>query len=34
MTERLVAFAPILPEKPHTLILGTMPGGKSLETGQ
>lgn len=27
----IVAFQPILPERAHTLILGSMPGGKSLE---
>lgn len=31
---RIMAFPPILPERPHTLILGTMPGGRSLEAGQ
>jgi double-stranded uracil-DNA glycosylase len=31
---QIVAFPPILPKTPHTLILGTMPGGKSLETQQ
>lgn len=30
----LNAFPPILPARPHTLILGTMPGGKSLEMQQ
>jgi TDG/mug DNA glycosylase family protein len=30
----IIAFPPILPENPHTLILGTMPGGKSLERKQ
>ena len=34
MEDLLVAFPPILPDKPHTLILGTMPGGKSLEANQ
>lgn len=34
LTRRLTAFPPILPEKPHTLILGTMPGEKSLAAGQ
>lgn len=34
MTERLIAFPPILPVKPHTLILGTMPGEKSLEANE
>jgi TDG/mug DNA glycosylase family protein len=31
---QIVAFPPILPEKPHTLILGTMPGLKSLKFQQ
>ncbi len=34
MIELIEAFPPILPDKPHTLILGTMPGGKSLEKNQ
>lgn len=34
MTELLEAFPPILPHKPHTLILGTMPGIKSLQANQ
>lgn len=35
MTEEIIkAFPPILPDKPHTLILGTMPGGKSLTANQ
>lgn len=34
MTKLLWAFPPILPDKPHTLILGTMPGKKSLEAQQ
>lgn len=29
--EKLTSFAPILPEKPKVLVLGSMPGGKSLE---
>ena len=32
--QRLIAFPPILPKAPHSLILGTMPGGKSLEKQQ
>jgi len=32
--EVIAAFPPILPEKPHILILGTMPGGKSLQANQ
>lgn len=32
--ELIEAFPPILPAKPHTLILGTMPGGKSLQANQ
>lgn len=31
MSEKLSSFAPILPEKPKVLILGSMPGGMSLE---
>lgn len=31
---QICAFPPIIGEKPHTLILGTMPGVKSLEHGQ
>lgn len=31
---RLIAFPPLLPKAPHTLILGTMPGEKSLELNQ
>lgn len=31
---KLCAFPPILGKNPHTLILGTMPGIKSLEHGQ
>ncbi len=31
---RLHSFAPIVGKKPHTLILGTMPGVKSLAAGQ
>ncbi len=34
MTELIEAFPPILPSKPHTLILGTMPGVRSLEANQ
>ncbi len=34
MTSSLQAFPPILPSSPHTLILGSMPGGKSLELNQ
>ncbi len=34
MADLIVAFPPILPDNPHTLILGTMPGRKSLETNQ
>lgn len=30
----ITAFPPILPRRPHTLILGSMPGGKSLELNQ
>jgi double-stranded uracil-DNA glycosylase len=30
----LTAFPPILPAHPHTLILGTMPGIRSLQEGQ
>lgn len=31
---QLIAFPPILPQAPHTLILGTMPGAKSLQLNQ
>lgn len=34
MIELIKAFPPILPDKPHVLILGTMPGVKSLEANQ
>lgn len=33
-SETLIAFPPILPVHPTRLILGTMPGGKSLEMNQ
>lgn len=33
-SSRITAFPPILPENAHTLILGSMPGGKSLELGR
>lgn len=31
MQEKLSSFTPVLPEKPRVLILGSMPGGQSLE---
>lgn len=31
---KLCAFPPLIGKAPHTLILGTMPGAKSLEHGQ
>jgi TDG/mug DNA glycosylase family protein len=34
MIQLIKAFPPILPNKPHTLILGTMPGEKSIEMNQ
>lgn len=34
MSARLTAFAPLAGRAPHTLILGTMPGGRSLQLGQ
>ena len=34
MRDIITAFAPILPTRAHTLILGSMPGGKSLELNQ
>jgi TDG/mug DNA glycosylase family protein len=34
MQDIITAFPPILPKNPHTLILGTMPGGRSLELNQ
>lgn len=33
-SEVINAFPPILPKRAHTLILGSMPGGKSLELNQ
>jgi double-stranded uracil-DNA glycosylase len=32
--EVIIAFPPIMPKKAHTLILGSMPGGKSVEFNQ
>ena len=34
LDNHLIAFPPILPKEPHTLILGTMPGAKSLQLNQ
>ena len=34
MNELIEAFPPIISGNPHTLILGTMPGGKSLQANQ
>ncbi|MDP9128179.1 MAG: DNA-deoxyinosine glycosylase [Pseudomonadota bacterium] len=34
MNEVITAFPPIVAPEPHTLILGTMPGAKSLEANQ
>src|SRR5690625_6041254 len=31
MAEKLISFPPVLPETPRVLILGSMPGGMSLE---
>ncbi|WP_379563207.1 uracil-DNA glycosylase family protein [Oceanobacillus kapialis] len=31
MQKKLSSFAPVLPTNPKVLILGSMPGGKSLE---
>lgn len=31
MTEKLISFPPVLPDSPRVLILGSMPGGMSLE---
>ena len=34
MKEKLISFPPVLPENPKVLILGSMPGGISLEKKQ
>ncbi|OZU87831.1 DNA-deoxyinosine glycosylase [Virgibacillus indicus] len=34
MKEKLISFPPVLPENPKVLILGSMPGGISLEKRQ
>ncbi|MBP1947410.1 DNA-deoxyinosine glycosylase [Virgibacillus litoralis] len=34
MAEKLTSFAPVLPENPKVLILGSMPGGISLEKAE
>jgi|UPI0002F9C555 hypoxanthine-DNA glycosylase len=34
MSEKIYSFAPVLPERPKVLILGSMPGGMSLKKQQ
>ncbi|MFC4559078.1 hypothetical protein ACFO3D_12840 [Virgibacillus kekensis] len=34
MVEKLTSFDPVLSEEPNVLILGSMPGGMSLEKGE